>query len=145
MRRSGKANWLIVTGLLGVVLIAVVLVLGRQSPSTAANRFMTALATGDVETLTELSVMENDTRESIRQKWDYATKVAGPHYRFTWTTISETISGPDTATVTMLVIRNYDDPASYEERMQLPMLRRDGQWKVDVRAINRKLYPALPR
>ena len=34
---------------------------------------------------------------------------------------------------------------SYPEFFELPMRKVDGQWKIEVGAIDRKMYPGLPR
>lgn len=145
MRRAGRANWIMVTGLVGVLAIVVLLLFSGQSPSAAAAEFMTALGKGDVNELARLSYMEDDPPEKVREQWEYATKVVAPYYRFRWQILGETRSDDTHAAVRMYVWRDAQIPTTYEENYQLPMVKIGKEWKVDVRGMNRTMYPGLPR
>lgn len=147
MRRSGRASLLAILGALGVAVVAALFVFGGESPTSAANRFMSALARGDVEQLTKLSYMGELPESRIREKWEYTTKVASPYYRFTWRTYSELRPTDDTAAVGVMVTRNArpDNISAYEERFGIPLVRKNGLWLVEVRGLARTMYPALPR
>lgn len=144
MKRRGRINLIVAIGALGVVVIGLFLFLAQESPATAANRFMVALAKGDVPQLMESSFYDGD-RENLRKQWDFATGVAGTYYRFSWRILNTVNSDSRNASVDMFVWRNATSPMTFEERFQLPMVRVDGQWKVDIKSVSRKLYPALPR
>ena len=145
MRQAGRVNIVAVGAIVAVAMIAVVLLFSRQSVTESASKFMTGLATGDVETLTSLSYMSETSNEDIRKKWNFAVNEAGKHYMFRWRILGAKENDENTAAVRMHVWRNANSPATYEENFQLPMLKVDGQWKVDVRAISREMYPGLPR
>jgi len=146
MRTHGRVNWLILVGVVVCALIAGLFLMGRNSPTSVAGDFMVALAEGNSEKLTDMTYMDGVPKEEIRKKWDFATKEAGPHYRFIWLLGSESISGPDHASVSMKMVRNAGtDPMTYEEKFELPMVKVKGTWLVDVAAIQRDMYPALPR
>jgi hypothetical protein len=145
MKRAGRIHWLVLVGVLGLLAIAFILVFSKESPSIAANRFMYALAKGDVKTLTELSFHPNADKESIRKQWEFATKEAGPYYRFTWKIRHGKEAGDGTAAVVMDVVRDVFAASAYDEKFELPMVMHEGRWMVDVPAISRNLYPALPR
>lgn len=145
MRRRGRANWLVVLGLIGVVVIVVLFLIGGRSATSVAAEFMSALGKHDVAKLTELSYMDGDTPEQVRKKWEYTTQVAAPYYRFKWQFLGESSAAPDTSAVRLWVWRDAQSPASYEEKFEIPMVKVDGKWKVDVRGLNRLMYPGLPR
>lgn len=108
---------------------------------------MTALAKGDVDTLTKMTYLgANTSEDQIRKEWNFACNTAGKHYVFMWRITSSMEQDPGkVGSVQMQVTRNANTPGSYEEGFQLPMLKVNGQWKVDVRGISRQMYPALPR
>jgi hypothetical protein len=116
-----------------------------DSPQTSASQFMSALAEGDVKALTDRSFMDGESAESVMKKWEYATQVASPHYAFAWQAVGQQVNGPDSASVTIQLVRNADSPASYPDKYGIPLVKRDGKWLVDVRALDRKIYPNLPR
>ncbi|HZH97642.1 MAG TPA: hypothetical protein VEX38_01610 [Fimbriimonadaceae bacterium] len=146
MRRAGRASLvsiLVIVCLLGVISL---LFLPKDSAASTASQFMSALAAGDAEALTELSYMGSSTKEQIRPKWEYVVKVAAPYYRFVWqiegvTKITETEAG---ARLAMYQGQTKARPGT-EERYTLPLIKIDGKWLVDVRSINPKMFPALPR
>lgn len=144
MKRAGRAHWLTIAGILSVFVVAGLFFFGKDAATTTAADFMSALAKGDVETLTELSLFPGATKEELKEKWRYTVKEVGPHYFFAWNIVAVTRSDENNAAARMKVIRNLDR-GGYEENIQLPMVKENGEWKVDVRAINRALYPGLPR
>ncbi len=58
---------------------------------------------------------------------------------------SERIVDSNDAAVSLSVWRNYFSGISYDEKFELPMIKQEGKWLVDVRGINREMFPALPR
>jgi hypothetical protein len=144
MKRLGRINWVLVSVVGIVLLFGSSLLFGSESPQSVGSRFMTALAKGDVDQLAELSYPQ-ERKEDFRKQWDWAVNVAGPHYRFVWKVTGFTQLDEDTASVRMMVARNVMTPGTYEEKFELPMVREDNTWRVDVRAVNREMYPGLPR
>jgi len=106
---------------------------------------MFALAKGDATKLTDLTYISGASKDDVKKQWEYATKVAAPHYLFVFRLNGSSQSSADEASVKVMMVRNAGDPGAYEEKFELPMLRKDGRWLVDVAGINRGLYPALPR
>jgi hypothetical protein len=147
--RAGRVHWftLLIVGLAAVFVVGALLLtlFSGGTPTGSGAKFMNALANGDAEQLTELSHIDGRSEDQIRKGWEYAVKVAGPHYRFRWQVVSESKPSDDEAMVLLKVWRNAVRVDSYDERFQLPMLRIDGKWKVDVRGISREMYPGLPR
>lgn len=143
--RSGKANWLIVAGTLGLILIVVILSFAKESPQTAANRFMYALAKGDVKQLTAMTYAEGKSPQEIEEAWDFTINKAAPYYRFVFKYESAVQSDPNSASVKYMVVGNADSPSSYEEKREVPLVMKDGKWLVDVRGMDRRMFPALPR
>lgn len=136
-----------VAGLLGLLVIGVVVFLSGESSQAAATRFMNALGKGDVSTLVSMSDMPGKSPEEIKRDWEYTTKVAGPHYIFTYK-ITSNLDANEQSTISMvrmMVTRNVDRDDSYEEKFELPMVKKDGKWKVEVLGLDRRLYPGLPR
>lgn len=149
MKRSGRAHWLIVLGLVGLAVVLALFLFSGESPTTVANQFMIALANGDADELTRLTYYKGD-KERLREKWKYATTVVAPHYRFAWATRSYVQNGPDQVTVKMEVARDSGDPkrpnpASYPENFEMRLFKEGGRWKVDVGSMARNVYPGLPR
>lgn len=145
MNRSGRASWVLIAGLVGTALVVVLLLLGGEAPTSVAGKFMTALSLGDVKTLADLSYLPGEDKAKITKEWDYTVNVTGPYYRFKFEIRSERIITDTEAAVSLSVWRNYFSGISYDEKYELPMVKVDGKWKVDVRGINREMYPGLPR
>lgn len=143
--RAGKANWLVLAGAVSIVVLVVLLMYRPASAKGTAEKFMYALAVGDAEQLTKLSVMEGVDEATLRKKWDYTVNVAGRYYRFVWTVKSEQIRSDKTAAVDIDLVRNAVEPSAYPEKFPLTLVMRDGQWKVDVRSMPRTMFPGLPR
>lgn len=126
-------------------LIGGVFLFSGSSPSEAAVKFMSALAKGDVQALTGLTALGTDTPAQVEAKWKFATEAA-KHYRFGWSITSATTNrAGDRGAVRMQVERNLGGSGSYGENFQLPMVKKDGTWKVEVSGISREMYPFLPR
>lgn len=145
MRQAGRVNIVAVGAIVAVLMIAVVLIFSRQNVSEVASKFMSGLATGDVETLSSLTYMSETSDEDVKKKWSFAVNDAGKYYKFQWKILGAKENDEKTAAVRMHIWRNSNTAATYEENFQLPMVKVNGQWKVDVRAISREMYPGLPR
>lgn len=143
MLRSGKAHWITIFGILGVIALIAIFLISGESPTGVANRFLVALAKGDVDTLTDLSYYEG-SKETLREKWKYATQVSGPYYRFAWTITTTKQPDDKSAAVRTSMFRGFG-PGSFGENFDIPLVKVDGKWKVDVHAISRGLFPGLPR
>lgn len=146
MKLAGRVS------ILTLVVCAAVLVGGAivllltvgDSPETAAQEFLSALAKGDVDSLTKLSYMGDEKAEQVKSEWTFAVD-AGKYYRFAYQMLGSNQSDPKDAAVQIKIIRNLGKPASYDENKELPMVKFGGQWLVDVRSMDNELYPALPR
>jgi hypothetical protein len=146
MRKAGRTNLLILTGVVCAIVVAALFFMRSESPATTAAQFMNALAKGDVDKLADLTYLGDDSREEIRKKWDYTVNTAGPYYRFLWRPVSSSQADDKNANVRIEVNRNSLSPESYPEAFQIPLVKDEsGKWKVDVRGINREMYPQLPR
>lgn len=135
---------MVVAGLAGLIAIVGLFIFGKDSAGQTATEFMTALAKGNVDKLVDLSYYGTGSKEDLRRKWDFAVHRAAPHYVFSWKITNVVESDPKNAAATVMINRTYD-AGGYEEKYQLPMVLVDGQWRVDVRAINHSMYPAIPR
>lgn len=134
-------NWMVLFGLVGIVVITVLVMMSGEGPTTAAGRFMAALADGDEKELTKLSYMPDREAAVIEQEWKRSTDLS-KHVVFAWKFIAEQKTGPDTANVRLQITKA---TVGYEENYSLPMRKVDGQWKVEVDGLSRQLYPFLPR
>lgn len=129
---------------LGLVVLVFVLSAAQGSPSAVSVKFMEALATGNVDKLTELSYVEVP-KEELRKKWEYALKVAGPTYRFIWT-VEPAVQASDTTAAAKLNLTHKTYSAiPMDDKYEIPMVKHDGKWLVDVAGLNREIFPALPR
>lgn len=144
MKRSGRASIVVV---LTVALVAVVVglfLLGGESPSGVAGKFLTALAKGDAKTLADLSYMEGLSSEQVEQKWK-ATHEASKYWVFQFLVKDTKEQDSGNSTVVLEWVKNASSGGAYPEKFELPMTKRDGKWKVDVRGMSREMYPSLPR
>jgi hypothetical protein len=144
MRRAGRVSPLFLALVLGVAAVIAVLMFGQEGPAAAASRFMTALAQGNATELTKNSFVSGKSPEELQKDWEFTTKYPGKHYLFRWNITSSRVVDDRTADVKLQVERNFG-PGSYEENYGLSLTKVDGAWKVDAGAINREMYPGLPR
>ncbi|MBS1708480.1 MAG: DUF4878 domain-containing protein [Armatimonadetes bacterium] len=145
MKRSGRASVVVVAGVIGIVVIVFMALTSGESPMTVGNRFMVALAAGDTNTLADISIMGDKSRDEMKKEWE-KTVTASKHFLFKYRVKSFEQPGPDQAAVPVAVERNLNPMGgSYDENYQIPLVKKDGKWKVDVLAMNRTMYPWLPR
>ncbi|MBL8059159.1 MAG: DUF4878 domain-containing protein [Chthonomonas sp.] len=144
MKRAGRANWLTIAGTLGLLVIGVLFFLSGESSQSAAIRFMNALGKGDVVTLTSMSEIPGKSPDEIKSAWERTTSI-GKHYIFTYKIESTLNANDQVSMVRMMVIRNAERDGGYEEKFELPLIKKDGKWKVEVLGLDRRLYPGLPR
>ena len=145
MRQSGRISLLALGSIVCVVLVVALVLLSRESPSSAGLRFMAALSNKDVDTLTKMSMMSGESEDQIRKQWDFSVNVAEKYYRFGWKMAGAGQPSPTTASIKLQMIHDADHPGAYEELYELPMVKVGDDWKVDVRGISREFYPGLPR
>lgn len=140
-----RVHWVIFAGILGFLVVLVLVLRSQESPQTVGSKFMDALAKHDSETLADLSYSETKDKTTLKKEWDYAVNEVGYHYRFRWLVSGFTNSSDQSAAVRLMVRRNSDSPSTYAEKFELPLVKREGRWKVPVAQINRKLFPGMPR
>lgn len=145
MRASGRVNWMIVV--LSAIALAILglLAFSGDSPNSVAGKFMKALGQGDVKTLADLSYYSPEQdRSQTEAEWSKTVKL-GKHYVFAWRIVGDTRPAPDRSLVRIAVTKDVSAESSYEENFSLSMFKVGGKWLVDVRAMSRDMYPALPR
>ncbi len=139
-----RFNPIIAIGLLGVIVIPVVLFLLGQSPENAAKEFMTALGTGDVDKLTEMTYLP-DPESDIKSQWRHTFENSARNYVFGWKFGTTEKDGTDRAVV-RVTITEFRGPEHHEnDQANLPLVRIDGKWMVDMRSLSRTFFPGLPR
>jgi len=144
MKSSGRASIVIVVAIVIVAAIVVLFFMAGESPSGIAGRFLTALAKGDTKTVADLSFIEGKSPEQIKAEWDQ-TYAYSKYYRFAWEVQDAAEADENNAAVRIQWTKKADRPGAYAEKYELPLVKKDGHWKVDVRGISREMYPALPR
>jgi hypothetical protein len=157
MKKTG--GWTISTSLLVgslvlVIVIAVYVFIAawrQDTPEKAAHRFLLALAKKDLDTLMELSYWEGSP-EDLRQQWDFCVNKAAKHYVFMWRLLSTRKVSEDRAAVrvSILEFRASRAQGAYGTELQpggmeMPLVRVDGRWKVDLMSLTRRFFPFLPR
>ena len=145
MRARGRVNWMIV--LLTAVAVAIfgLLATSGDTANSAAGKFLRALGKGDVTTLADLSYFSPEQgRSQTEADWSRTVKL-GKHYIFAWRIVGDTRPAPDRSLVRIAVTKDVSSESSYEENFSLSMVKVKGKWLVDVRAMSRDMYPALPR
>lgn len=137
-----RINPLIALAILCVVVITSLFFIKGSSPKEIGNEFMIALAKGDVQKLCDLGYTKDMTDAEEKRQWEFATQVAAPYYRFMWRVGGE--SHPDATSASVQVLMNRGQ--GEEEKFEVPLIQMaDKKWYVDVRELNRNMYPALPR
>lgn len=144
MKRSGRASLVVVVAVALVAAVVVLFMMAGESPSGVASKFLTSLAKGDLKTVSELSYMEGLSQEQIRQKWDETYSVT-KHWLFAFAIADSSEQDERNATVRLKWVKSAMNPSAYEEKYELPLIKVDGKWKVDVRGMSREMYPSLPR
>ena len=145
MRESGRVSIVGLLATIGAVIVFSLLLFSKESPSSVGGRFMDALARGDSAKLTELTYLSGKSKDEIKKEWEFSTQTAGKYYTFLWTVVAATQADDKTASVRLQVQRNVMSGSSYDENFQLPLVKVDDKWLVDVAAISREMYPGLPR
>ncbi|MEO7454121.1 MAG: hypothetical protein ABIV13_05095 [Fimbriimonadales bacterium] len=143
-RGAFRMNPIVMVGMLGLITIGVVILMIGKSPEEAAREFMAALSKGDVTTLTRLSYMP-DPEQPVEQQWRETFDEKAKNYVFAWQLQgSEKVSENDAVVKVMIV--EYRGPELHENDItNLPLTKRDGEWKVDLRSLSRSFFPGLPR
>ncbi len=144
MKRSGRTSIVVVITIVLVAAVVGLFLLAGESPTGVGVKFLTSLAKGDTKTLADLSYMEGNTPQQVEEKWKQ-TKDATKYWMFAFSVKNTTLQDSDSASLVLDWIKNASNPSAYGEEFELPMVKVDGKWKVDVRAISREMYPALPK
>ncbi len=135
-----------------VLLLLLVLVIGafaifavrQQSPESAAQEFMVALATKDIKKLTELSHLESPIAP-LEKQWDFCVNNAAKNYVFVWKWVGTVLTEEDRA-VLKVDVYSFSGPfPELPDPFEFPLIKVDGQWKVDLQSLTRRFFPALPR
>jgi hypothetical protein len=140
MKKAG-----VVFVVLAIAVVAGLAIFAGASPTSAASDFLLALQSKDVDRLTELSYVPDGHKEELRKQWEFTTKTATPYYRFAWAVQHSKQISDEQAVVVVRIVKNSDNESSYDEQFELPMVKADGQWRVDVYRLSRTIHPALPR
>ena len=150
MRRSERGNWFRGNWILMTLLAIALGIFGTftfmgESASTAAQRFLVALATADSNTLADMSYFNPPKpRDEVKKEWEKSLEV-GKFYRFVWVIKAQSSPVPGRASVQLMFTKDADKGNAYEENFSLDMLKDEGKWKVDVRGLSREMFPAMPR
>jgi hypothetical protein len=141
-KRSGRISFVSIAAVFAVALLAFLFFSAGASPRTAAIDFMSSLAKGDVEKLTDLSLIQDRNKDQIHAQWQEAMKY-GKNYRFVWQ-IGAIKTDGDTATARIDVTKS-PSPEAATDKYELILKKVDGAWKVDVAQITRDMFPYLPQ
>ena len=142
----GRVSPIALIGTIGVVLLVFLLFfVNRDSSGENGKKFMDALARGDAKTLADLSHLPGLDAQQREAAWKKSVTDYGKHYVFAWKVISVVDASETTSAIKLQVNRDLMSQSSYPENFELPMVKADGKWKVDVRRIDRRLYPGMPR
>jgi hypothetical protein len=145
-RSSGKVSATLIIILAFVAgLVVMALTTGGETPMAVGGKFMSALAAGDAAKLAALSHAEGVSQEELEEQWRYTMDVAAPHFKFTYAIKGESITTDRDAIVWMMYAKDAGSSSAYEERFELPLVKTDEGWRVDVYSLNRDMFPGLPR
>lgn len=148
-RQSGKISLLGLAVLAIIGMIVASLFLAKEDPQAVGAQFMDALARHDVDKLTALSytgktdpAAVEEEKKRLHAQWDFCVNVAGKHFPFLWKVSSATTATDTHGSVTVQITKG--GPSGYEEKYELPLEKEGDKWVVDVGAISRTMFPALP-
>ncbi|MBS1717313.1 MAG: hypothetical protein JSS72_06245 [Armatimonadetes bacterium] len=144
MKQAGRVPWILILILAGVAVIGSVFLVNAAGPQPVAVKFMDALAKQDIDKLTELSIIGNDSPEMIHKKWEETFKYA-KYFKFRYQITDVVIASDNTANAKLTYWDNYMVRATTDKNFQIPMIKQDGKWKVHVGEISREMFPFLPR
>lgn len=119
-------------------------VLQQQTPEEAAEEFLQALAKKDIDKLLQVSYLENPSLP-LREQWDFCLNQAAKNYIFIWNYTGSQRIDEEHASVKVEFMVFHGLEPSYEEPIEIPLVMRDGKWKVDLNSLSRKFFPALPK
>jgi hypothetical protein len=141
---SFRFNPIIALGLLGIIVIPIVLFMLGKSPEAAAKEFMAALAAGDVDTLTEMTYLP-DPESDIKEQWQETFETTAKNYVFGWQ-FGTTEKDRDDRAVVRVIVTEFRGPETHEnDQANIPLIRKDDKWMVDMRSLSRTFFPGLPR
>jgi hypothetical protein len=144
MIRFGRANFVVIAATLSFIAVFALLLTAGRSPMSAAREFMRALALHDAATLAKLSIIGDDDEATRRKKWE-KTLDRGKHYIFTYKLDSVKEIDANKALVRVMLAGNANQAGSVDEKFELTMVKVDGDWKVVVPELSRRLFPSLPQ
>ena len=147
MKKAGRTSLVLIAVVVAVLIggVVLLLMLSGEAPETVAGKWLAALAKGDVDTLTDLSYFGNRPESYVRDQWQFATHTANPYYRFRYQVEGSRPINNESAAVHIEMMPDSNKPNPIPLPYDLGMVKVNGRWKVDVRTINRAIYPALPR
>ena len=146
MKRAGKISPLILGGVVGVVALLALIFLMQTTDSAGlrVDKFLTALGKADVNGIMATSTFGDEPAEAVRAKWQKCLDRT-KYYRFYWQVKLTSTTSPDEGNVTVDMYKDAGNIQTYPSKVQIPVVRINGEWYVDARAIDRESYPALPR
>lgn len=146
MKRAGRASPVLILGSVGLIGMIAVLILTRTgtTPAQVVNQFFSALGSGDLDAVLKTSTFGDEPDDVMRPKWQ-VTLDRTKYYRFAIQIKDTNYSTPEEATVAVDMYLNVMNPGVTAKRIQVPVVKVGGEWKVDARSLNRQTYPALPR
>ena len=146
MRIAGmRLNLMWIGAAIAVALLAIFFFAGHNTPSATAEEFLEDLAHGDSAKLVDVTYVKSGDKAALQKAYEFATQEAGKNYSFLWRIKDEREADANTASVQISVVRNPKRIGSYEENFEIPLIRQNGKWLVDVASISSLLYPALPK
>lgn len=141
--KSGRVSLLTVLVIASLVFLGAIVAFSRNtdSPETAVVAFMDALARNDAKALTATSYVDGESNEELLKKWETSCRYTKT-YLFQWT-----FKGSKTLDESSGVakIGMYGIGASMEQDFNIPLVKHDGKWKVDLAVVDRAFFPSLPR
>lgn len=146
MKKAGRISFVLLAVIVALVagVFVFVFLLSGEAPESVATKFLAALSKGDPKTLTALSYMGSEPESNIEQKWQFTVDVTR-YYQFKYLIEGVKQVDPDAANVQVEMMKDANRPGAVPEHFELPMVKINNHWKVDLRALNREIYPALPR
>jgi hypothetical protein len=145
MVRSGKTNVIVVVVAASLLTFAALSMFGGERPIGVAADFLDALVKKDWKTLARLSDAPGYTEEELQIEWKRSTEEAGKYFKFIYQIQSENYPTEQSAVVVVSFTPEAGTEIAYERKLEVPMKKIDGKWKVEVLALNRDIYPGLPR
>jgi hypothetical protein len=145
MKRSGRINPFVVVGVVCLIVLLPLIFISKRGPGAYAADFLTALGSGNVDQLAQLSVIGDHNLEERKKLWQDSLN-SSKYFTFTWRITDVSDLAEDRAAIKTQERRNLQiKMGEDEEPHEFTMVKTPDGWKALLDGMDRDIYPYLPR